>query len=192
MISVSVIDKASKQPFLNFIHNTTTYVGVPHTAETVLWVANDEPCFLGLEADCTRLTGTTKQVTAPGDGLVLSALKQPLVLPGPRSGFVPGFLRRRAIPKPQEEQPRLYAFRAMVSKDPGEIDILSTVDFHLLCEFDYRWALAIHLELQSNPQALGSQTIWERAEGTCPTCATVRARLQRDWTPENLGTDETP
>lgn len=203
MISVGIVDPKTNLPFPNFIHNTTTYVGVPHNAETLLWVSTDLACLLNLEAENRQVLDKNKEIVVPGEGIVLSTLKQPIVSTS-GGGFLPPWLSGlgnrligRSAPAPTPDPSaaaRLYAFRAVINQLGKDYDKLSTVqgtvDFHLLCEYDYAWAYAIHLDLRENPKAIGTQAIWERAEGVCPTCAEVRARLQRDWTPEDQGGDQ--
>lgn len=185
MISVNVIDQTSRQAFPTFIHNTTTYVGVAHEAGTLLSVTSEHPCILTLEAENQTLFNRGIEIPAWGSCIELSALKQPQL---PSGGFDFASLlpwgRKRVEPQ-RQHTPRLYAFRAMIASAASPEILLSTVDFHLLCLVDYRWAEALHGALLKDPQALGSETIWERAEGTCPVCAEVRARLQKDWRPKD-------
>ena len=77
-----------------------------------------------------------------------------------------------------EPTQRLYNFRGLIHagtpKSRG--DLLATFDFHLLCEVDFHWARAYHLEDGNT-----SEAVTRRAEGTCPHCQEIRNRLERQW-----------
>lgn len=189
MISASLCNPAIQEPLRTFVHNTTTYVGVPHDAHCRLWITTNKPLFLTVEAENQNVI-TDRKIVAPGDSILVSDYKQPLgsgvlgrIIP---DGFIPGFLRIGRSRKPKKEQLRLYAFRTILSSSPlsDGAPPEATFDFHILCEEDYDWAEMFHLELLKRPAAIAPATIGDVAEGTCPRCAEVRARLRRDWATE--------
>lgn len=186
MISVSLCDPASQESLRTFQHNTTTYAGVPHGSHCRLWVITPKPLFLTIEAE-SRNVITDRPIAAPGDSLLVSDYKQPLKSGGFNlGGFIPGFLKIGRSKVPAKPPLRLYAFRVVLTAKPladgGRPE--ATYDFHILCDEDYNWAETFHLELASRPAAISPATIGDVAEGTCPICAEVRARLRREWLDE--------
>lgn len=181
MISANLCDPAVAEPLRTFQHNTTTYVGVPHGSHCKLWITTDQPMFLTVIAENRNII-SDRPIAAPGDSLLLSDYKQPISGGGGLGGFIPGFLRIGRS-KPPQKQLRLYAFRVVLSSrklaDGGRPE--ASYEFHILCDEDYNWAELFHLELQSRPAAIAPATIGDVAEGTCPICAEVRARLRREW-----------
>lgn len=180
MISAKIRNPESKLEFMEFIHGTTCIVAVPHGAQSELWVSSDQQCTLVIEAAGRELE--VLRINAPGSSVKLSDLLQPLVR-NTGGGLVDLFsfgpFRRQHSAKPTQ---RLYNFRAIVESGSPQNrgEVLATFDFHLLCEVDFHWARAYHLELNGDrSQATGS--IAERAEGSCPHCQEVRTRLERDW-----------
>lgn len=181
MIQAKLCNADGGQPFNSFIHNTTTYVGVPHDARCNLWLATSEARFLTIEAESQHVIASRK-IEAPGGFVLVSELKQPLQPSSGLSGWVPPFLRIKNS-KVKKPQLRLYAFRVIVSRQPLNKDGTpdATFDFHLLCEEDFQWARSFELQLAKEPAAIAPATIGDVAEGTCVTCAEVRERLRRDW-----------
>lgn len=175
MISAKIRELQSKFEFMEFTHGTTCIVGVPHGAESELWVTSDAPCTLSIEAGGIELK--RQHIERTGTAVRISDLQQPHVPQGGiLSGLLQGAFARRHVVRPSFTKQRLYNFRAVV-QDGNEL--LATFDFHLLCEVDFHWARAYHLELSTGSDTNAS--VAERAEGTCPLCQEVRARLEKDW-----------
>jgi hypothetical protein len=177
MITAKIRDPQTQLPFMEFVHGTTCIVGVPHGAQSELWVTCDTPCTLVIEAAGRELE--VLPLIAPGDSINISRLEQPLV----RQGSIlqnAWDVFRRAPRKPQPAPQRLYNFRAVAENGTPlqRGDVLATFDFHLLCEVDFHWARAFHLKLKTGG---GEGSIAERAEGTCPSCSEVRSRQAKDW-----------
>lgn len=171
MIRAEIRDPQSKLSFMEFTHGTTCIVGVPHGADSELWVKADHPCTLVIEAAGRELH--VGLVEPPGGAIKLSTLRQPLVRTG-----LSGLLGAWRAEKPNTPVQRLYNFRALIHEGTPEKrgNLLATFDFHLLCEVDFHWARAYHLELNQ-----ASEAVTERAEGTCPHCLEVRTRLEKQW-----------
>lgn len=184
MISVHLCNPDAGQPFASFIHNTTTYVGVPHQARSQLWVTTERPRYLTIEAENQQVIAN-QLVSAPGTSLLISDMKQPPKPSSALGGIVPPFFRRRGK-VPTKPPLRLYAFRVILSRKPLDQDPTpeATFDFHLLCAEDFEWAKSFELQLYSDPAAIAPATIGDVAEGTCAVCAEVRERLRRDWLSE--------
>ncbi len=182
MITVNLCNADVGQPFASFMHNTTTYVGVPHDSRSQLWINMSQPRFLTIEAENQRVIAD-RPLTAPGGSVLISEMTQPRRPVGGLGGFIPSFLRRRVPSRPPL---RLYAFRVVLSKRPLGEDPSpeATFDFHLLCQEDFRWAKSFQQQLLQAPAAISPSTIGEVAEGTCAICAEVRERLRRQWLSE--------
>lgn len=173
MIRAKVCDPASKLGFMEFIRGTTCILSVPHGADSELWVSTDQSCTLAIEAAGQELQCV--EIHAPGGSIHISELRQPLA----RNVFsVSRLLQALRFEQPSVPTQRLYNFRALIhSGTPAERgDLLATFDFHLLCEVDFHWARAYHLEESNTPEAVTT-----RAEGTCPHCQEIRNRLERQW-----------
>jgi hypothetical protein len=175
MISAKIREPESKLEFMEFTHSTTCIVGVPHGAGSELWVTSDCPCTVSIEAGGVELAQVI--IERSGGAIRISDLNQPHVPQGGiLSGLLQGALGRRHVLRPSFSRQRLYKFRAVVQSNG---DLLATFDFHLLCEVDFHWARAYHLELSTTSGA--NSSVADRAEGTCPSCQEVRARLEKDW-----------
>ncbi len=180
MISARICAAQSKLEFMEFIHGTTSIVGVPHGVESELSVTSDSPGTLVIEAAGREIK--IVPVTTDGVSVKLSDLQQPLTQQGSAvKSILRTFNRLRGKPVGQHKPQRLYNFRAIFEngspQNRGEVQ--ATFDFHLLCETDFHWARVYHLELVHSKD--GESTVTDRAEGTCPLCQEVRARLERDW-----------
>lgn len=175
MISAKIRESESSREFMEFTHGTTCIVGVPHGASSELWLTSDSPCTVCIEAAAVELARV--QLERSGGAIRISDLQQPLI---PQGGILSslwqGALGRRHLVRPSFSRQRLYKFRAVVQDG---VDLLATFDFHLLCEVDFHWARAYHLELSTASGSSGA--VADRAEGSCPLCQEVRARLERDW-----------
>ena len=172
MIRAKVCDPASKLDFMEFTRGTTCILGIPHGANSELWIRTDHSCTLAIEAAGQELK--VVKIEAPGGSVKLSDLRQPLIR-GFTIANLLGSLRRQ---KRQAPEQRLYNFRALVLDGTPQKrgSLLATFDFHMLCETDFHWARAYHLE-NSN----ASEAVTKRAEGTCPHCLEVRTRLEKEW-----------
>lgn len=174
-----ISDPVAQELFPSFCHNTTTYVGIPHEAPSLLFVYNDqEPCWASIQVDgrevhAVRLDG--KQATielhnlrAPG----VSAVSDSLL-----DAFTSLFrLNRRPNCK---SLTRLYAFSVVLQADTAQRAVLATYDFHVLCPREFEDALAVHREICHRPEAITPDTISHRAEGRCcPHCIATRERLE--------------
>ncbi len=181
MISAKICNPDSKRSFMEFTHGTTCIVGVPHGAESKLWVTADRPSTLVIEASGHEIQ--VIQITPPGGGILISRLQQPLQrnATGNLRNLLAGMLRRHSA---QNAGQRLYNFRAMVEDGTPQRrgNLLATFDFHLLCETDFHWARAYHLKLDLDPDAA---SVADRAEGICPHCQEVRAKLEKNWSYES-------
>ena len=171
MIRAEIRDPASKLRFMEFTRGTTCIVGVPHGAESELWINADHPCNLVIEAAGRELE--LLQIKPPGGSIKVSDLRQPL-----SRHSLGSLLDMFRSDKQNTPNQRLYNFRALIEdKSCGTRgNLLATFDFHMLCELDFHWARAYHLELTQAPEA-----VVERAEGTCPHCLEVRTRLEKKW-----------
>lgn len=186
MISIKICNPETGLSFPEFIHNTTTYVAVPHGSVGELWVNANRTCTLVLEASGQEVA--VVQVNSPGGKVNLSEICQPRTTERSVMDLIPSFgfgpFRHQKAPKIVQ---RLYAFRAYVvegTKDQRRHgSMLASVDFHVLCDVDYCWAHSYHVQYLRNPSA---QSISDQAEGNCPHCGEVRARLQKDWRFESV------
>lgn len=174
MITASICDPQSKREFMNFIHGTTSIVAVPHGADSELSITCQRKCTLVIEAGGQEIT--TLLINPPGVSITLSELRQPLERNGINLTDIFSFGPfRRQQPLPEQ---RLYKFRA--SFEDGTPNrrgsLLATFDFHLLCEVDFHWARACHLDGDAK-----SDSVIRRAEGSCQICQLSRIRLQKDW-----------
>lgn len=173
MISAKIVDPESKREFMNFIHGTTSIVAVPHGADSELQISTNRVATLVVEAGSEELS--TLQVNPPGASIRISELKQPLERQGISIADILSFgpFRHR---QPKLTQ-RLYKFRAVIENGTPNRrgKMLATFDFHLLCEVDFHWARAFHLD------EVKSDSVTRLAEGTCSFCQEARARLQKDW-----------
>lgn len=174
MITARICDPASKHEFMEFIHGTTCIVAVPHGAPSQLRVNCDSTCLLIIEASGKEIY--RQEVLPPTASISISELKQPLKRQGIGISdiFTFGPFRNRQAEEPCQ---RLYNFRAVLYGKEGA-EPLATFDFHVLCEQDFHWARAYHLELK-NAGSAGSVT--QRAEGSCEFCQEARKRLERNW-----------
>jgi hypothetical protein len=165
--------------FPSFCHNTTTYVGIPHDAPSILFVYNDqEPCYASIQVDgrevhSVRLEGRQTHIE-------LHKLRAPAVTAVSDSlleAFTSIFrVRRRANCK---SQTRLYAFSVVLQADTPQRNVLATYQFHVLCPREFQDALAVHHEICHSPEAIAPDSISHRAEGRCcPHCIATRERLE--------------
>jgi hypothetical protein len=171
--TVKICDPLSGGPFPSFVHNTTTYVGIPHDRQSQLFVNCSGPCRV-----CVQSGGRTLvcQDTISGQVVIpLSELQAPPVPPGSIAEWLLSFLRKHEC-----GPHRLYRFAAIIqSQEPGH-PVLATYDFHILCPVEYAEAMAYHHALQTNPAAIAPDAIADRAEGrTCPYCRQVRKTLHQ-------------
>lgn len=179
MISAKIRDPESKNEFMEFVHGTTCIVAIPHGAASELWITSDHPCTLVIEAAGQELE--ILPVTPPGGSVKISDLRQPLQRQGVALGEIFKFGPFRRRPLLSQPCQRLYNFRAVIEDGSPENrgELLATFDFHLLCEVDFHWARAYHLELDRANAA--GHTVTQRAEGTCLFCQEARTRLQKTW-----------
>lgn len=179
MINLEVINPLEKQPYPSFTHNTTTYVGVPHGADSMLRI-NASP---DARPAAVQIISAGKEILlAPFEGtsltLPLSDLKAPPLktslfsrLPLPLQ-----FNARKPAVNPPGQ--RLYAFTVHAFRDQNQDMLSASFEIHILCETDWKLAYTAHQRLQQQPDALSSRSIWEYAQGTCPICKEIRRKLQ--------------
>jgi len=173
MIRAKVCDPESKLGFMEFTRGTTSILSVPHGADSELWISTDQRCTLTIEAAGQELKSV--EIAPPGGSICISDLRQPLarnVLSFSR------LMQALHLEKAAEPTQRLYNFRGLIHAGTPKArgDLLATFDFHLLCEVDFHWARAYHLEDGNT-----SEAVTRRAEGTCPHCQEIRNRLERQW-----------
>lgn len=181
MINLEVINPQEKQPYPRFTHNTTTYVGVPHGASSMLRIntsPDTRPAMIQIVSGGkeilsapfkeTSLTLSLSELKAPAPpGNLLSRLPIPIPLP---------FSQRKPILSVASQ--RLYAFTVHAFRDPGKSMLSASFEIHILCDTDWKLAYTAHQRLQKQPDALHCRSIWEYAEGTCPICKEIRKSLQ--------------
>lgn len=181
MITVNICDPSARRAFQTFVHNTTTYVSVPHDAASQLWVEADEPSVLVIQS-CGQAViqrPFDRQITVP-----LSEIRTPFHvsqgLADLASAFVKQGLLRRPAPPCRNPNHRLYDFTVEIRRALDNATI-GARDVHILCPVDFALAQELHLLLQDKPNALAPDTIWQRSEGkACPQCARIGLLLKGD------------
>lgn len=168
-----ICDPEAREPYPNFVHNTTTYVAIPHDRPSLLFVFNDEePCSVAIMAE-----GREIHVERLVNGQAVIELHR-FRAPAPQPTNVTETLASLislARRKPHCRENRLYAFSIVLRDDTPEQSVLATYDFHVLCPTEYEAACAYHHEICQSPKVISPDTISDRAEGrACPNCREVR------------------
>lgn len=173
MIKVKLCNPNVPEPFKQFVHNTTTYVAVPHDSPFQLFVQSQPGSTLRIFVRGHKLV---KQVLPEGQAILpLSDLTMPHEI-GSLRDWINLVMGR---PKPQPVQQRLYQFCAHVSRPGGE-KTTATFAFHILCPEEFEVARAVHLRLQTEPDAIAPKTISELVEGHhCVQCQTLKEALDK-------------
>lgn len=179
MITINICDPRAQGPFRTFVHNTTTYVSVPHDAPSQLWVEADEPSVLVIHS-CGQAVMSRefeRNVTIPLHE-IRTPHHQPTGLADIASAVLMQGLLRRPAPPCKNPNHRLYDFTAEVRRLRDGATV-ANMDVHILCPTDFRVAEDLHLRLQDEPAAIAPDAIWQHAEGkACPQCAQLQAILQ--------------
>lgn len=170
----TICDPQAREPFPSFVHNTTTYVSIPHDHPSLLVAKNDEePCWLSLQVEGRELHA---QRLVDGQAIIdISKFKAPL--PSPTSltdtlSQILSFARGKSACR----HTRLYTFSAVLLGDTADRAVLATYDFHVLCPREFEAACVFHRDVCRSPQAITPDTISDRTEGrNCPSCRQVRA-----------------
>lgn len=187
MISAEICNPANGLPYMDFVHHKTRVVAVPHGEKSILRVQADRVATLIIEAGGEEVS--VVGVSPPGVVVDLSQLNQPHVPSRTIGGFVPTFEFGpfKHVKRPVIRQ-RLYAFRAIIKAGAPEgrehAETLARFEFHMLCDVDFHWARALHLRTLGDPLAAAKVNADTAAEGTCPHCREISARLKKDWSYE--------
>jgi hypothetical protein len=168
-----VCDPEAREQFPNFVHNTTTYVSVPHDAPSQLFVIDDtEPAWASIQVDGREVHAV--RLDAGQTVIQLNTLYAPAPASDSfRDNLVSLFSRRR---RPNcKSHVRLYAFQVVIQSDTDERKVLATYDFHILCPREYQEACDVHARICAHPEVISPDTISDRAEGReCPNCKRTR------------------
>lgn len=175
MRTVRICNPVEKEAFPQFQHNTTTYVSIPHGHESRLYVHADGPSIVSIQVGEHEIFA--RKMDAADTIIPLSELTVPERPAESLIGMIQSALaKRKGVVQPSQ---RLYAFSVVIYHDRPDRPVACTTDFHLLCPCDFELASAYHLRLQSDPSAIAPDTIFDRAEGTCPECRQARERDAR-------------
>lgn len=177
MITINICDPGAKEPFGAFVHNTTTYVSVPHDAASQLWVEADEPSKLVIQScgQPVKEIPFERSITVPLSEISTNWNQTPGLVE------IAGNWLRKGLRRPapcRHPSNRLYDFTVEVRRLRDDA-IVGEAEVHILCPIDFKLASELHLLLQERPDALSPDTIAQRAEGkACPRCAQLSEQLR--------------
>jgi hypothetical protein len=172
--TVRICNPVRQEPYPSFLHQTTQYVAVPHCSPYLLYVDSDEACTVSLQVAGREVMSL--DVGAEPTHIPLSDLPVPKAQPDGLMDLLASKLARRKQACP----PRLHAFSAVFVRNTPDRQVAATFDFHVLCPTEFEPARAFHLQLQTDPDAIAPDTIFDRAEGVhCPECRQLRALLNQ-------------
>lgn len=174
MLTAKICDPIAQQPFASFVHNTTTFVSIPHGHPSVLFLhADSQPQPVRASIQVGGREVYNHVLNAQPSFIELSKLPAP-----PSSSFGELFMplmRKRTAPQPM----RLYSFSVVFQSNDEGARTLATYDFHVLCPPEFDQAQEFHLRLQRDPTAIAPDSLSDRCEGNCcPDCRAVRLSMK--------------
>lgn len=177
MLTARICDPIAQQPFASFVHNTTTYVSIPHGHPSVLFLQADEckpeqPIRASIQVGGREVY--SHQMNCQPSFIELSKLPAPPHIGSFGDLFIP-LMRKRPAPEPM----RLYSFSIVFQSCDADARTLATYQFHVLCPPEFEQAEEFHLRLQRDPKAIAPDSITDRCEGNCcPDCRAVRLSMK--------------
>ena len=177
MRTVRICNPVEQEPFPQFQHNTTTYVSIEHGHPSQIYVHSDGPSIVSIQVGEQEIFA--KRLASPDIIIPLSELTMPEQPASSLMGLLQAAIAKHKNKAQAQPVQRLYMFSVVIYHDRPDKPVACTSDFHLLCPCDFSLASTYHLKLQNDPSAIAPDTIFDRAEGTCPDCRQARERDAR-------------